>query len=178
MMDFPSSTFLKMNECPLKRDHVLKEHGLHHTVSINIVVDKELGNLMDPVSQAYWLHAIRCGYVVGPIGGPACEAWSKARGHALAGRRRPRVIRTPACPWGLASLGIRELRQLIFGSTLLLCMLESFVLTALGGGPALLEHPFEPADLAFAEHLPGVSRYDIQQGCMLSVSQTHFAAQC
>lgn len=78
-----------------------------HTVSIDIV-DKELGNLMDPVSQAYWLQAVRCGYVVGLIGGPPCETWSKARGHALAGRRGPRVIRTPACPCGLA--GTRELR--------------------------------------------------------------------
>ena len=82
---------------------------------------------------------------------------------------------------GFGVLGIRELRQLIFGSTLLLFTLESFVLTALGGGPALLEHPAEPADshcvsiwrlvlVAFAEHLPGVSRYDIRQECMGSES--------
>lgn len=99
----------------------------------------------------------------------------------LAGRRGPRVIRTPDCPWGLTSLGIRELRQLIFGSTLLLYMVESFVLMALGGGPALLEHPAEPADtrcvsiwrlalVVFVEQLPGVARYDVWQGCMGSES--------
>ena len=51
-------------------DKMPTEGFILHTVSIDIVVDKELGNLMDPVSQDYWLRAIRCGYVVGLIGGP------------------------------------------------------------------------------------------------------------
>ena len=160
-----------------------------HTVSIDIVVDSALGDLMSATTQDYWLRAIRCGFVVGLLGGPPCETWSRARGRELEGRRGPRVLRTPEFPWGLCSLGLRELKQLIFGSTLLLYMLEAFIMVTLCGAPALLEHPAEPKDLskvtiwrlvivAIIEVLPGVSRYEISQGQFGSESSKPTALLC
>ena len=160
-----------------------------HTVSIDIVVDSALGDLMSTTAQEYWLRAIKCGFVVGLLGGPPCETWSRARGRELEGRRGPRVLRTPEFPWGLCSLGLRELKQLIFGSTLLLYMLEAFIMVTLCGAPALLEHPAEPKDLskvtiwrlvvvAIIEVLPGVSRYEISQGQFGSESSKPMALLC
>ena len=160
-----------------------------HTVSIDIVVDSALGDLMSTTAQEYWIRAIRCGFVVGLLGGPPCETWSRARGRELEGRRGPRVLRTPEFPWGLCSLGLRELKQLIFGSTLLLYMLEAFIMVTLCGAPALLEHPAEPKDLskvtiwrlvvvAIIEVLPGVSRYEISQGQFGSESSKPTALLC
>ena len=160
-----------------------------HTVSIDIVVDSALGDLMSTAAQDYWLRAIRSGFVVGLLGGPPCETWSRARGRELEGRRGPRVLRTPEFPWGLCSLGLRELKQLIFGSTLLLYMLEAFILVTLCGAPALLEHPAEPNDpskvtiwrlvvVAIIEVLPGVSRYEISQGQFGSESSKPTALLC
>ena len=151
-----------------------------HTVSIDIVVDPVLGNLMQADAQAYWLKAINDGFVIALLGGPPCETWSMARGRAIEGRRGPRVLRTTDWPWG-RPLGLRELHQLIFGTSLLLYMLEAFVLVTLGGGVALLEHPAEPDDpnlvtiwklvlVVMIETLPGVARYRVRQGCMGSES--------
>ena len=87
---------------------------------------------MSTAAQDYWLRAIRSGFVVGLLGGPPCETWSRARGRELEGRRGPRVLRTPEFPWGLCSLGLRELKQLIFGSTLLLYILEDHLASKKG----------------------------------------------
>ena len=152
-----------------------------HTVSIDIVVDGELGDLMSQEAQQYWINAIKSRYVVGLLGGPPCETWSKARGQALQDRKGPRILRTPDFPWGLESLGLRELAQLIFGSTLLLYMIEAYVYVALLGGAALMEHPAEPANdkevtiwrlavVKIVEALPGVSMYTVFQGQMGSES--------
>ena len=66
-----------------------------HTVSIDIVVDSAMGDLMSTATQDHWLCAIRSGFVVGLIGGPPCETWSRARGREIEGRRGPRILRTP-----------------------------------------------------------------------------------
>ena len=152
-----------------------------HTVSIDIIVDASLGDLMRAEAQAWWRDAIAAGYVIGLLGGPPCETWSRARGVELSGKKGPRILRTPDEPWGLSSLGLRELRQLIFGSTLLLFMLETFAMVTVAGGAALLEHPAEPDEstlvsiwrlvlVAALEELPGVTRHRLKQGCMGSES--------
>jgi len=68
-------------------------------------------------------------------------------------------------------------------------MLEAFILVALCGAPALLEHPAEPNDpskvtvwrlvvVAIIEVLPGVSRYEIFQGQFGSESPKPTALLC
>jgi len=79
------------------------------------------------------------------------------------------------------SLGLGELTQIIFGTTLLLFVLEAFCLTAIMGGAGLVEHPAEPtkdgcatiwrlAITALLQQLPGVSRLRVAQGSLGSES--------
>ena len=154
------------------------------TVSIDIVVDKDLGDLMRQSTRDFWLRAIRQRYVVAMIGGPPCETWSRARGQTMEGQKEgsgPRAVRDENHPWGLPALGVGEICQVNFGTTLLLFVLEAFCLLALMGGAALVEHPAEPtregcasiwrlAITSFLLQLPGVGRLRVIQGLLGSES--------
>ena len=154
------------------------------TVSIDIVVDKDLGDLMRQSTRDFWLRAIRQRYVVAMIGGPPCETWSQARGQTMDGQKEgsgPRAVRDEKHPWGLPALGVGEVCQVNFGTTLLLFVLEAFCLLALMGGAALVEHPAEPtregcasiwrlAITSFLLQLPGVGRLRVIQGLLGSES--------
>jgi len=106
-----------------------------HVVSLDIIIDENYGDLSRNDIQLYWLHGIRCGWVHAFLGGPPCCTWSKARAVDLddgqspgrQGRHGPRPVRSAQDLWELASLGLREIDQVIDGNVLL-----GFCLLALG----------------------------------------------
>ena len=122
-----------------------------HVVSLDIIIDKHYGDILNPRIRRFWMEAAAQSWVHSFVAGPPCETWSNARAHDLQtadakGRRGPRVIRTSECPWGLDSLGIKELQQILFGDVLLgftITMLAALFTT---GGSGLAEHPARPQD--------------------------------
>ena len=117
------------------------------TVSLDIVIDAQFGDISNPQTRQFWLHYIRQGFIAGFLAGPPCNTWSKARQVQLLSERGPRVIRTPEAPWGLESLRCGELDQLILGTILLGFALECLLAMALSEGAGLLEHPREPDEV-------------------------------
>ena len=143
-----------------------------HTVSIDIVVGDTLQDLMRPETQKWWRDAMLAGYVIGLL---ALARLGVEQEVLTSLAKKDRVCCGPM------GTRLRELRQLVFGSTLLLYMLEAFIMVALAGGAALLEHPAEPEEstlvtlwrlalVAVIEELPGVTRHRLKQGCMGSES--------
>ena len=112
------------------------------------------------------------------------ETWSKAREHSLApspdeqlgGRATgPRVLRTLHELWGMDSLSIREMRQILIGNHLLLFSSKMLVLLYITGGCGALEHPAPPKSEELASiwrtqialllcKLPGILRVDFLLG--------------
>ncbi|CAL1171631.1 unnamed protein product [Cladocopium goreaui] len=119
-----------------------------HTLSVDIILDERWGNVADPEVQSFWCHAVRQKWVLGFLGGPPCETWSRAREHALddpKGRNTgPRVVRTGHCPWGLSSLSLREIRQVFMGNQLMLFSITIMVELYFTGGCGAMEHPAAP----------------------------------
>lgn len=149
-----------------------------HAVSMDIIYDETLGDASLKSTQEFWFWGIDQKWVVGFLGGPPCESWSKARGVAIAGqgsRCGPRVIRTATELWGMDALGLKELVQIALGNDLLLFAVACIYRLALCSGFAVLEHPAEPdpADAAsiwrlkiiiLLTHFPGVEVLKIHQG--------------
>ncbi len=147
-----------------------------HVVSLDVVIDGTYGDLMKEETRTLWLDAIKSRWVQGFIGGPPCETWSRARGKALVGcRAAPRVLRSEEALWGKPSLGLRELRQIDFGNTLVLFCLEAIVLLLIYGGFGLMEHPAQPGEqhlasvwklpiVAFLEKFADVRLVNVDQG--------------
>jgi len=117
-----------------------------HVVSVDIVLSPVWGDVTRYETQQMWFDGIRRKYVVAYLAGPPCETWSQAREVQLehADRRGPRVVRTLAELWGLGSLSVKELRQVIVGNELMLFSLYALVLLSGTGGCGALEHPAEP----------------------------------
>lgn len=147
-----------------------------HTVSIDIVVDKELGDVTKPATRAYWLHSIRSRWTLGLFTGPPCETWSVARARDLIDvRHGPRVIRTLEELWGVASTSLREGCQLQIGNHLLQFGVEGLFELYVQEGFGALEHPAEPAEpdaasiwrttaLRFLRSLPCIDVFRLHQG--------------
>ena len=149
-----------------------------HAVSMDIIYDNELGDASRRSTQEFWFWGIECSWVVGFLGGPPCESWSKARGATLADksdRRGPRIIRTASELWGKDALGLKELAQISIGNDLLLFSILCIYRLALRGGLAVLEHPAEPEDVDAASiwrlqililltHFPGIEVLHLMQG--------------
>ena len=79
-----------------------------------------LGDASNPQTRAYWIQAIRNRWVLAFVGGPPCETWSSARGHAVDvedERSSPRIIRDLEQLWGFDATTLREVSQLIVGNT-------------------------------------------------------------
>ena len=119
-----------------------------HVISMDIIVDPHWGDASNPQTRAYWIQAIRNKWVLAFVGGPPCETWSSARGHAVDvedERSSPRIIRDLEQLWGFDATTLREVSQLIVGNTLLCFALWAVMELALSDGFAVLEHPAEPA---------------------------------
>ena len=85
------------------------------------------------------------GDVMGSFAGPPCSTVSRARHHALAGRRGPRPLRSRAEPLlPLPGLSDAERRACALGTHLFLLCLELLTRVILCGGWAGQEHPQDP----------------------------------
>ena len=119
-----------------------------HTLSVDIILDAKWGNVADPEVQRFWRHAVRQKWVIGFLGGPPCETWSRAREHAIehprGGCRGPRVVRTSQQSWGLPSLSLRELSQVFMGNQLMFFSISIMVELYFTGGCGAMEHPARP----------------------------------
>jgi len=126
------------------------------TASVDIVIDSVMGDISRTATRDYWLHHITCGHVVAFIAGPPCNTWSRARNLQLDGAVGPRLVRTVDAPWGLPSLRLGELRQVLIGSLLLGFAFECMAALATCSGSGLLEHPKDPEqpDLVSIWRLP------------------------
>ena len=158
-------------------DQLQERHGtcIVIMVSVDIIIDETYGDVSRATTRDFWLHAIRMYWVIGFLGGPPCNTWSRARGRALHDRSGPRIVRTNADPWGLPSLRLRELEDVILGNVLLCFAIEALCNLALTGGIGLLEHPCEPEDESLASiwrlfvmhvllQIPGVQLLRVAQG--------------
>ena len=126
-----------------------------YVLSVDIVIDKQWGDLSKGDVRKFWINAIYDRGVVALMGGPPCETWSRARGKPLAatphGRRAgPRVVRTLQEIWGMSSLSLRELDQILIGNLLMGFQLVAMAALACTGGVAILEHPAEPPEVSAA----------------------------
>ena len=114
------------------------------TASVDIVIDSQFGDIAKIETRNYWLSHIKAGHVVAFIGGPPCNTWSKARNIDLGEFHGPRVVRSTEAPWGLPSLRLGELRQVMLGTLLLGFAFECMAALATCTGSGILEHPKDP----------------------------------
>jgi len=152
-------------------------------VSLDLIIDRDWGNVRRPATQAFWLHGVKSGWVCGALCGPPCETWSQARyanhpeDHGRECRQGPRPLRDISELWGFSSLSIREALQVATGNELLLFSLELLFSLACVEGFGVLEHPQEPEDetrpsiwrLALTRLLmrfPGTEIFDLAQGLL------------
>ena len=152
-------------------------------VSLDLIIDRDWGNVRRPATQAFWLHGVKSGWVCGALCGPPCETWSQARyanhpeDQGQECRQGPRPLRDIAELWGFSSLSIREALQVATGNELLLFSLELLFSLACVEGFGVLEHPQEPEDetrpsiwrLALTRLLmrfPGTEIIDLAQGLL------------
>ena len=116
------------------------------TMSLDTAIHPTLGDLTGS-NYLQLLRIAQQGALAVCISGPPCESFSAARHLApppgWQGRRWPRPLRHPKYPWCLPGRSMRELAQAQMGSRLLLHSVKIEVLTLLGGGMSLMEHPQE-----------------------------------
>ena len=149
-----------------------------HVVSLDVIVDELWGDAMAPGTREYWLRMAQEGHVAAFVAGPPCETWSQARGKAVAALkhgRAPRIVRTAEHLWGLPSLALKELQQVLVGNSLLTFTLLMAAVMVTTGGLGIIEHPAEPKDATAAAiwrlpallallSAPGVNRQRLAQG--------------
>ncbi|CAL1135276.1 unnamed protein product [Cladocopium goreaui] len=154
--------------------------GIHLTVvSLDIITDPVMGDVTVQATQDFWFHYATCGAVAGFLCGPPCETWSRARFVQLAQsqRKSPRPVRSGEELWGLASLSLREARQVGVGNLLLCFALEMLFRLALVEASGVLEHPDTPPDesmpsiwrlpiMEWLLQMPGVSTFSFCQGLL------------
>ena len=120
-------------------------------LAVDIIYDSVNADLSSAQIQARWMDFIRRGYIAALYAGPPCESWSRSRkGGGVpeheSGDGGPRVVRLAQCPYGIASLTVREVQQLLLANTLLLFALQAFFAMVLCGRFAMIEHPATPSD--------------------------------
>jgi len=135
--------------------------GCHFQNQITRLLRAQCIHMYIYIYRSTWLHAIRERWVLGFLGGPPCNTWSRARHVQQHGG--PRVIRVVHDPWGLASLRLAELEQILMGNLLLGFALECMTLLALYDGAGALEHPREPEPA----HMVSIWRLPIVQLLLL-----------
>ena len=154
-----------------------------HTLSVDIILDKQWGDVSNEKVQNFWISAAKRGWVVAFLGGPPCETWSRAREQSLQvdSRHGPRVIRSAAAPWGFASLALREIRQVLVGNQLMFFSLMMMTVLYDIGGCGALEHPARPSKTTSASiwntailqlllQLPGFRLWEFAQGLLGAIS--------
>lgn len=129
-----------------------------HVVSVDVILDRNWGDVTRPECQKFWFDGVQRRFVIGYLAGPPCETWSKARAVAVKSahedRQGPRILRTMEEIWGMSSLAVREIRQVLVGNQLLLFSFQMMLLLCVVGGCGALEHPAPPSE----EHLASIWR--------------------
>jgi len=113
-------------------------------ISVDVALHAQHGDLLNPVTQSFWLGKAADGFLFFVVCGPPCESWSVARFRYLTEGEGPRPLRatTPsAMLWGKCQLKLKELKQVDFGNRLLQFSMTILALQLLSGNNGLLEHP-------------------------------------
>ena len=84
----------------------------HMALSIDIIFHKSKGDLCNEDTFAFFVNALRSGFICGFLSGPPCETWSRARGQwpdgAVAARWCSRTLRLMAVALTCGATGIME----------------------------------------------------------------------
>ena len=154
-----------------------------HTLSVDIVLDSCWGDISNVQVRQFWISAAMNRWIIAFLGGPPCETWSRAREHQLqgVGRDGPRVVRTSAQPWGLDSLTLKEIRQVLVGNQLMQFCITMLTVLYIQGGCGTVEHPARPPKETSASiwntplinlllQLPGFRLWEFAQGLLGAIS--------
>ena len=120
--------------------HVFPNGHQVFVISVDMCLQRERGDLATSASLTWWMDRIKSGLVCGAGGGPPCETYSAAR--LLPGAPPP--VRSGTWPDGIPSNTAKAWRQVIIGSRLMRFILDVFLLLAVSGGCAFVEHPQFP----------------------------------
>ena len=140
---------------PFDIQHVMEEHAWM-ALSIDIIFDREWGDLNNPTTFHFFTEALRIGILRAWVAGPPCETWSRARENHVQGGPRP--VRRRGFPYGLHNLTYKEHRQVTVGSMLLGISFRLMLLSLLFGATGVLEHP---ADGDTHQNSPSIWRLEI-----------------
>ena len=113
-----------------------------HIISLDIIYGPE-ADLFDPAVRKRWLDGFHQKRVLAFFAGPPCESWSRARFVQLT-NSKVRPIRSAQTPWGLVSLAVRELRQVLTANVLMLFSLLCLTIQSINGHFGMVEHPARP----------------------------------
>ena len=109
-------------------------------ISIDMCMQKSLGDLSTASSLAFWIDKICRGFVMGAGGGPPCETFTAAR--YMAGGPPP--LRSAEHWSGLPALRPRQWIQTQVGTRLIHFLLDILLCLAAHGGCGFAEHPQYP----------------------------------
>lgn len=114
-------------QCYLAQFHDTDHHGPIVTVSVDIVCDLVWGDVTRPDTRAFWIEAIKKGWVCAATAGPPCETWTVARHRHDIEACGPRPVRSHDDLWGFESMRLSEARQVLVGNELLAFSIETFL---------------------------------------------------
>ena len=112
-------------------------------ISIDLAVDRQRCDMVEPENQRFWWDQAASGRVVGAFQGPPCETHTIARETELEGGGGPRPLRSRQSPWGVSGLKEKELTQLSIANRLVWFSLRLYAVLVASGGLSLIEHPAE-----------------------------------
>lgn len=144
--------FVALLFCGQRRQHDIQhsiEIQLHQAtpsfelvvLAVDILLDKEKGDLTRAGTLQLWSGHVRAGRVIALGGGPPCETFSTARWR----EGGPPPLRTWQAPWGLTALTPRQRLQLQVSNDLFQASIELLSVVAVCNAIGWLEHPAPPS---------------------------------
>ena len=130
----------------LEEIHRSTEGTVLHVVSLDLMTDRIWGDASRHETQCFWRSAADEGKVQGFLAGPPCETWSQARYVSAPEGKGPRPVRSADSLWGLETLSLRELDQVLTGNDLLQFSLDMILRLYFSEGFGVVEHPDEPVE--------------------------------
>lgn len=89
-------------------------------VSVDIIVDRDTCNILDPGHRLRWFQFSQRGLIHGIMVGPPCETWSVARERFHETLSGPRPLRQRDLPWLKDGLTYQEAKQVYVANLLLM----------------------------------------------------------
>ena len=135
------------------------------------------GTPPDRPPSSFWRQAADDGLAHGLLAGPPCESWSQARFVQTGTGSGRRPIRSADFLWGLESLSLRGLAQVMIGNDLLFFALDLLLRLYFVQGFGAIQHPDEPEEafkpsiwklaiLSLFRSLPGFEEIRFGQGLL------------